>query len=390
MRKYGITVWLLVFVLTLLFLNVRQHWQLKSLSRSESSLKVDAASCRKSDASGLSDKKLEDYENTIRQLKSQLEQKQRTIDEMRLNYEKAIKQPVSQLAETNRVTSERQVDLGKQPPQPKTQPEGAETITNAPKDETPLSGESPTPLPDSGSLMSSIVEMMKNPAMKQSMSTRRKATLEVSYKSLFEDLDLSGEDLESFKELLLKKETTLIDKSLEMMDSLMTPDRKKEARESIDKLTAELNKEIEAFLSEEGYAIYEEFEKTQAEREIVNLLKQSLSGIDQLGKQQEKELISTMYETRSTFESTTDYKDGEKIDPSKLSPEYIAKQQERTAKLHEQYLLRAGEILTPEQLKQFKASLEHQRMMQEMAMQFATKMFSKQRTKIKPSESKSE
>ncbi len=373
MRKNVIILLLVVFTLTLLVISIQQRRQLRSLASRDTS-----------------DEKRTDYEETIHQFSPRLEQEQRLADEVKANYEKTIHQLRSKLEQERSSANEAKANYEKIIQQLRSQSEMTKAMSDTPEDELSLDSESFTPQPNDESPMSGIAEMIKHPRMKEMIRTQQKAKMEISQGPLLEDLDLSEVDMASFKELLLKKQMALIDIGLEMMDASTTTDKRGEMKNRIKELTAEFDKEIEAFLGEEDFALYKEYEKTRPERELVNLFKQSLSDADQLEQQQADNLIWAMHEARSTSKFATDYEEWDRNDPTQLSPELIAKLLEKTTRLHEQYLMKAGEILTSEQLNQFKTSLEQQRSMQEMAMKMAARMFKKPSAEAKPSNSNSE
>jgi hypothetical protein len=373
MRKNVIILLLVVFTLTLLIVSIQQRRQLRSLVSRDTS-----------------DEKRTDYEETIHQFSSRLEKERRLAAEVKAYYEETIRQLRSKLERERSAAKEAQANYEKVIQQSRSQSEMTKAMSNAPEAEPTPDRESSTPQPDNESPMSGIVEMIKQPGMKEMIRTQQKAQIETSHGSLFEELDLPDADMESFKELLLKKQMALVDVGLEMMDASTTTDKRREIKNRIKELTAEYDKEIEAFLGEEDFALYKEYEETRPERMLVNHLKQSLSDADKLEQQQEENLIWAMHEARSTSKFTKDYEEWEKNDPTQYSPEFIAGWLERTKRLHEQYLMRAGEILTPEQLNQLKTSLEQQRSMREMAMKIAAQMFKKPRAEAKPSDGNSE
>jgi len=229
--------------------------------------------------------------------------------------------------------------------------------------------------------MAGLAEMMKNPGMKDMIRAQQEGMLEMSHGALFKYLDLSGKELEAFKKLVVDKQMALVDLSLEMMDSSITQERRKEIGEQIQAATKEQNDKIKEYLGEEDYAVYQDFESTQQERMQVNMFKQSLSSDEHLSEEQEHDLIRAMHDERTNFNFTVDFEDEAETDPTLFTEEKVATYMEEMSRLQERVHVRAGEILTPEQLEQFGASQKQMQAMQEMGMKMAAQMFGTQEEK---------
>lgn len=227
-----------------------------------------------------------------------------------------------------------------------------------------------------GSPMAEMAKMMKNPAMKDMIRTQQKAHMDTSYGPLFKYLKLSDADMETFKNLLLDKQLSLMDISMDMMNKATTPEQRKATADRIKELTAGYDTRIKTFLGDRDYPVYQSFEETQPERMQVNMFKGTLSTGSQLTEDQEDGLIRAMHDARTSFRySTTGVGDGQIDDPSQLTPERMARILEDSARLKEQCVTKAATILTPSQLEQFKASQEQMQALQEAGMKMAAKMF---------------
>lgn len=225
--------------------------------------------------------------------------------------------------------------------------------------------------------MEGFAKMLKNPGMKDMIRAQQKGQLDMTYGPLFKYLQLSDQDLEKFKSLLLDRQMALVDSSMDMMSGAATPEEKKAAGEKIKELTAAYDAQVKELLGDENYATYKGFEDTQAERMQVTMFKGSLAAVDQLSDEQEDGLIRAMHDTRSNFKYTVPGMDGKQpsADTSQLTQEGIAKMLEDSARLQEQYVAEAAKILTPSQLEQFKSSQKQQQALQEMGLKMAAKMF---------------
>lgn len=235
------------------------------------------------------------------------------------------------------------------------------------------------PKPAPGSPMSEIAKMMKNPGMKDMIRAQQKGQLDMMYGSLFKCLQLSDAELENFKSVLLDKQMALVESSVDMMSGSATPEEKKAAADNMKETTAAYDAQLKALLGDDNYTVFQSYEATQAERMQVTMFKGSLSAGDQMTDEQEDSLIRSMHEARAGFTfSVPELADQKAADPSMFTPERITKMLEESAKLQEQYVAKAAEILTPSQLELFRANQKQQQAMQEMGMNMAAKMFGQQ------------
>ncbi|NKB24285.1 MAG: hypothetical protein GKR87_07920 [Kiritimatiellae bacterium] len=219
------------------------------------------------------------------------------------------------------------------------------------------------------------IEILRDPEMREMIRNQQKETLDDMYGSLFSYLALEAEALESLKKFLVDKTMVSIEMGMVIMNLSLTEEEKVAARQENVVSIQEIDQEIKAFLGEEKYGIYEEFEETQPERMQVNHYKQSLGSSLPLNEEKEHQLVRAMYEERSVFPFSTDFYSPANMDAMSFTPERINQHLEETAQLEERYLLRAKTILSPEQLGLFNVSLKQQRAMQKDAMKQAVELY---------------
>jgi len=223
--------------------------------------------------------------------------------------------------------------------------------------------------------MANIAEMLKNPAMKDMIRAQQKGAIDMQYGSLFKYLELTGEEQDALKELLVSRQMELMDAGLAMMDSEASDEEKQAKAEEMQALTEAYKEKIKELLGEDDYAIYEEFEETQPERMQVSLFKQSLGAEHALTEEQEHQLILAMHDERENFTFSSSLHDQENFDSSELKPEVMERHMQEMIRLQENYLTRATDILSEAQLEQFGTTMEQQRAMQEMGLKMAQQMF---------------
>lgn len=121
----------------------------------------------------------------------------------------------------------------------------------------------------------------------------------------------------------------------------------------------------------DNYDVYKQYEQTQPERMQINLFKSGLPEAQALNEEQEGQLIRAMYEERQSI--MPDVKTGGATSPGKLN--MMADQAQKMDHLQERYTQRAVDILTPEQLGQFKQHQEQQKAMRKVGQEMAKQMF---------------
>jgi len=228
---------------------------------------------------------------------------------------------------------------------------------------------------DSQPPMANIAEMLKNPAMKDMIKAQQKSVIDMQYGSLFKYLELSNAQQDALKELLVSRQMELMDAGLAMMDGDVSAEEKQAKAERMKALTETYKDKIKELLGEDAYAVYEEFEETQPERMQVNFFKQSLGADHALTEDQEHKLILAMHDESENFTFSSSLNDQENFDGSELTPDVMEKHMQEMVRLQENYISRAGDILSEPQVEQFKKTMQQQRAMQEMGLKMAQQMF---------------
>ncbi|MFH0880667.1 MAG: hypothetical protein V2A34_13205 [Lentisphaerota bacterium] len=217
--------------------------------------------------------------------------------------------------------------------------------------------------------------MVKDPAYKEMIRAQQKATMGLSYGSLFEYLQAAGQDVEPLSELLVERMMSQMDLGMDMMDTSLSPTEKEKKQKAIADINTQYDQQIRDLLGPENFPIFQQYEQTQPERMQVNMFKPSLKGTDQLSEEQEHQLILSLYTERTNFYSTAGgYQMNQNVDVI-FSEEAISKQMADRKALQARYAECARKVLQPAQFEQFKKSQEQQQAMEEMAMRMSLQMF---------------
>jgi hypothetical protein len=121
--------------------------------------------------------------------------------------------------------------------------------------------------------------MMNDPKVVQLMNSREKLMLDSRYASLFKSLmqgsNLTPQQIDAFKDLLVEKQNTTRDVMMSARTEGITD--RSEVNKLVKSAQAELDAQIQSTLGADGFSQYQQYEKTAPQRNLVNQLSQSLS-----------------------------------------------------------------------------------------------------------------
>ncbi|HXI85445.1 MAG TPA: hypothetical protein VNL17_15290 [Verrucomicrobiae bacterium] len=217
-----------------------------------------------------------------------------------------------------------------------------------------------------------MAEMMKSPQMKEMMRAQHKIGIDGMYGSLSKYLNLSTNDMDALKELLLQRQTALMDSGMSMMNG-SAADRK-QAAEDAKTVKTDYDKKIQDLLGTQDYPVFQEYEKTAADRMSVQMFKGSLPADATLTDQQEESLIAAMAEERKALPSLSSL-NNQTPDPAKFTEQGMADMLKQMEQLQQRNSERAAAILTPAQLEQFTKVQQQMNNMAAAGMKMAAQMF---------------
>jgi hypothetical protein len=272
---------------------------------------------------------------------------------------------VAALAEKIKVTPE--PALAEEAPAPVTETKPVEAVAeSAPvPPSAPVGGTTNNPL-------KGMAEMMKSPQMKEMMRAQQKMAINGMYGSLSKYLNISTNDMDALKELLLQRQMALMDSGMSMMSGSAAD--QKQAAEDAKTVKADYDKKIQDLLGSQDYPVFQDYEKSAADRMSVQMFKGSLPADATLTDQQEESLIAAMAEERKALPSTSAL-NNQTPDPSKFTEEGIAEALKQMEALQQRDAERAATILTPVQLDQFTKFQQQMNGMAAAGMKMAGQMF---------------
>lgn len=228
-----------------------------------------------------------------------------------------------------------------------------------------------------------FAEMFKNPEMKEMIKNQQKIVLgtiiDRNYGKLFSDLKLTSEQSAALKNLILNKQLDAATLGMSMVSGDMDAAKHADAVKQIQTANEATDSQIKELLGSDNYAQFQDYEKSMGERMAVSGFKDQLSGAAALTDDQEQSLIQAMTQERQNFKFTTDLSDKSKFTgdlASVFTEDKVNVYTQELGQLNQQYLVRAQNILSPDQLPVFEKYLATQQTMQKAGLQMAAKMFS--------------
>ncbi len=132
--------------------------------------------------------------------------------------------------------------------------------------------------PRRGDRINPMVSLMQNPEFARAMVTQQKAALDLRYADLFRQLNLSPEQVDRLKNLLIERQSAAADVMAAAREQgIEGRDAREQLRELVRTTQAETDEAIRAYLGESGYDAYKTYEQTQPQRMLVGQLETKLS-----------------------------------------------------------------------------------------------------------------
>ncbi len=238
--------------------------------------------------------------------------------------------------------------------------------------------ETPPPARDkkpAANFMAGLSSMMTNAAMKEMIRSQTKMQLGLRYDRLIKYFNLSPEEAEQFKALLMDRQMALMDVGFGMMKEGQSEADRTAQAEKMKQTMAGFDQQLKDLLGAEDYEALQQYEATEPERMQVEMFKHSLAD-EPLTEQQEYDLVNAMYAARTNSSSALlKQRPDTPPDPKMFNAEGMKKMMEDMAQVETRYTETAKTILSPAQFASFEKHLEQQRAMQEMGMKMAAQMF---------------
>ncbi len=141
--------------------------------------------------------------------------------------------------------------------------------------------------------------VMNSPQFQRLMAIQQKAMLDSSYGALFKVLNLTPQQLEQFKNLMVQKQQAVMDAMQAAREQGINPRTDPdEFKQAIADAQATVDSQIQSQLGPAGYAAYQQYQQTLPQRSVASQLQQSLSYTSSpLSDEQASQLIQVLAQT---------------------------------------------------------------------------------------------
>lgn len=198
------------------------------------------------------------------------------------------------------------------------------------------------------------------------MKSSFKTYLDTAYADLFKELNLSPEELDKFKDILVNGQMALSEISFEI-SSATTKEQKAELQKRVAEAREKNEAEIKDFLGSK-YDTYHDYTEMATTRSVINSFKESLSPEDQLTESQEKELTQIMYKEQMQVFAEIGYDPRKEIEfNSDVKSGSVDGQLKNMEKIHTRSIANSKGVLSDSQLQKYEEYLKSQREMMELA-----------------------
>lgn len=218
-------------------------------------------------------------------------------------------------------------------------------------------------------VLGNMAGMMQDPKMRDAMRAQQKFMLGQLYGPLFKKLQLTPEELDQLKEIL-------VDKQMAGLAMLGPNDAKSKLAALLDarKQTELAMKDL---LADDQYKLCQDYEATIGERMALNQINQTFTDPTMaLDDAQQEELITLMVDERGKLKIPTPNEQQEAWAngiPSDVALEKLSQQQET---LNTRVYERSAEILSDAQRTALKSQLDNQLQMQKVGIQMFKRLMS--------------
>lgn len=204
-------------------------------------------------------------------------------------------------------------------------------------------------------------ELLKNPAMRAMMDQQQAVMIETSYTPLFNQLQLTDEEKEHFKKLLVEKQKAETDLGLKLLDPNLSPAERQNILAQAEKNKQTFDQAIKTFLNDEGdWNSFQNWETTKPDRTLYDAIGRSLfaGSPEPLTPQQEQMLINTMTQMRTSPTPEQQALAKAMQDPTQMNEENFNRFMELTAVNHQRIMDQSAQSMTPTQLATLKNFLD--------------------------------
>ncbi len=233
--------------------------------------------------------------------------------------------------------------------------------------------------------MHAIASMFKDPKMREMMKAQQKSVIgpiiDKQYADLFKQLNMTPDQASAMKDLISKKMLAGADVGMAMLDDSLDASQRADLTKQVKAESDDYDQQIKQLLGDDNYKGYQSYEKTVPDRMAVDQFNSQFAGTSTaLTPSQQQQLVQALSDSRNNFNWTSGLNNQQDLGAngdiaSMLTDENIAKFTAEREQFDQQFLARAQQFLTPEQVTAYQQFQKQQRELQLMGFNVAKQMF---------------
>ena len=220
-----------------------------------------------------------------------------------------------------------------------------------------------------------LAKMMEDPDTRKAIQEQQRMVLDQLYAPLVKQMQLSPDEAEHFKDLLSENMLKGAEKATSLFGGTTSTNRA-EMFSSLAEEQKSSDEQIKAFLGEDRYEQYKDYQLTVGERTQLNQFRQQTTGENALTDQQAEQLLSFMKEEKQNMVSAGGLP-GPTPDAANLQAMFSGESAEKMFQsqetVNQRVYDRAKSVLSPNQLASFGRFQTNQFQMMRMGMNMARK-----------------
>jgi hypothetical protein len=230
-----------------------------------------------------------------------------------------------------------------------------------------------------GGLGKMLSKMMQDPDTRKIIREQQRMMMDQMYAPLIKKLGLTPDEAAQFKDLLADNAMKAADSASSLFGGPGSSNQT-QAFSALTDSQKSFDEQVKAFLGDDGYAQYKDYQQTVSERTLLNQFKQQLGSDYNLSDQQTEALLTFMQEEQKNVATTTGLPLGQADkDPAKLQSLFSDGKMDELLQAQEavgqRVYDRARTILSPDQLDTFGRYQTNRMQMMRMGMSMVSKMF---------------
>lgn len=200
-----------------------------------------------------------------------------------------------------------------------------------------------------------------DPSLNESIKNMQLQTIDSDYALLYENLDLSPEEREAFKNIVGTWRMDHAENTIPLILAATTDEEKEEARRKRQLMRDKYKEQYIELMGEEKYNIYNNYRMSSFDRDTLERFVQTLPPENRLDNNMMFNLIGMMSEARTPIEKKMGFYDLIRFPSDERDDTEAEREADMAVEVYERYTEIGNEMLSPEQAEQFKAYIAQEK-----------------------------